>query len=33
VGSLHRKGVPASEVKQVLKEVLIEQFGAKARQA
>ena len=32
IGELHRKAVPASEVKQVLKELLIEQFGAKPRQ-
>jgi hypothetical protein len=28
---MHRKGVPASEIQAVLKEVLIEQFGAKPR--
>jgi ferredoxin-nitrite reductase len=32
VGQLHRKAVPASAVKHVLKEVLIEHFGAKPRQ-
>lgn len=31
VGELHRKGIPASEIQAVLKEVLIEQFGAKPR--
>jgi ferredoxin-nitrite reductase len=32
IGALHRKAVPASDVKQVLKELLIDQFGAKPRQ-
>ena len=31
VGELHRKGIPAGEIQAVLKEVLIEQFGAKPR--
>ena len=31
IGEMHRKGVPASEIQAVLKEVLIEQFGAKPR--
>ncbi len=33
VGELHRKGVPASEVRSALKEILIEQFGAKPKAA
>ena len=28
VGELHRKGIPADEIKTVLKEILIEKFGA-----
>ena len=28
IGELHRKGIPAAEIKTVLKEILIEQFGA-----
>ena len=28
VGEIHRKAIPAEEIKSVLKEVLIEQFGA-----
>ena len=28
VGELHRKGIPADEIKTVLKEILIERFGA-----
>ena len=31
VGAIHRKGIPADEIKSVLKEVLIEQFGATAK--
>lgn len=31
VGEMHRKAVPASQIREVLKEVLIEQFGAKPR--
>ena len=31
VGEMHRKAVPASQIRDVLKEVLIEQFGAKPR--
>ena len=31
VGEIHRKGIPADEIKSVLKEVLIEQFGAKEK--
>ena len=31
VGELHRKGVPATEVRAALKEILIEQFGAKTQ--
>ena len=33
VGQLYRKGVPASEVRSVLKDVLIERFGARPRGA
>ena len=33
VGELHRKGVPATEVRAALKEILIEQFGAKPKAA
>ena len=33
VGELHRKGVPATEVRSALKEILIEQFGAKPKAA
>ncbi len=33
VGSLHQKNVPATEVRQVLKQILIDQFGAKPRTA
>ena len=33
VGSLHQKNVPATEVRQVLKQILIDQFGAKSRTA
>ncbi len=32
IGILSRKGVPATEIKNVLREVLIEQFGATAKQ-
>ena len=31
VGELHRKGIPADEIKTVLKEILIEKFGATPR--
>lgn len=31
VGALHRKGIPATEIKSVLKALLIEQFGATER--
>ncbi|HJN36123.1 MAG: ferredoxin--nitrite reductase [Prochlorococcus sp.] len=31
VGTLHRKGIPASEISQVVKELLIERFGAQPR--
>tara|TARA_A100001011_G_scaffold386244_1_gene461701 strand:- start:433 stop:1284 length:852 start_codon:yes stop_codon:yes gene_type:complete len=31
IGEIHRKAIPADEVKAVLKEVLIEQFGATPR--
>ena len=31
VGELHRKGVPASDITQVLKELLVEHFGAAQR--
>ena len=31
VGELHRKGIPAEEIKTVLKEILIEKFGATPR--
>jgi len=31
VGELHRKGIPAEEIKSVLKEILIEKFGATPR--
>ena len=33
VGELHRKAIPAEDIKSVLKEVLIERFGAKPRTA
>ena len=32
IGILSRKGVTATEIKNVLREVLIEQFGATAKQ-
>jgi len=28
VGELHRKGIPADEIKDVLKQVLVDKFGA-----
>ena len=28
IGEIHRKAIPAEDIKAVLKEVLIEQFGA-----
>jgi len=31
IGELHRKAIPAEDIKSVLKEVLIEQFGARPR--
>ena len=31
VGSVHQKAIPADEIHEVLKQVLIEQYGAKAR--
>ena len=31
IGTLHRKGIPGSELKDVLRELLIERFGAQPR--